>query len=84
MCEEFLATPNGLVCIAVRKRTAIAVLAPSSRGQAVCPRHTALNGSSPLFETAKNQIPGWVSGFLVARQGLEPWTHALKGRCSTN
>ena len=21
---------------------------------------------------------------LVARQGLEPWTHALKGRCSTN
>ena len=21
---------------------------------------------------------------LVTRQGLEPWTHALKGRCSTN
>ena len=44
---------------------------------------SALNGSSPWGQT-KNQIPGWVSGFLVARQGLEPWTHALKGRCSTN
>ena len=40
-----------------------------------------------LFEfrqESKKPIPIWVLAFLVARQGLEPWTHALKGRCSTN
>ena len=47
-------------------------------------RGVASNYSSPWLKQSKKQIPRWVSAFLVARQGLEPWTHALKGRCSTN
>ena len=41
-----------------------------------------LRGRVPT--ASRKPIPKWVSAFLVARQGLEPWTHALKGRCSTN
>ena len=48
----------------------------------ICHRHIGFNFSSP-WQT-KKPIPGRVLAFLVARQGLEPWTHALKGRCSTN
>ena len=58
------------------------VLPPSSRRQARLHRSLAFYGSSPW--RSKKPIPKWVSAFLVARQGLEPWTHALKGRCSTN
>ena len=49
---------------------------------ATCHRHVAFNHSSPW--QSKKRTPKRVSAFLVARQGLEPWTHALKGRCSTN
>ena len=41
-------------------------------------------GSSSPNSLCKKQAPRWGTCFLVARQGLEPWTHALKGRCSTN
>ena len=47
-------------------------------------RSLAFKSSSPFGETAKTPVSVRTSGFLVARQGLEPWTHALKGRCSTN
>ena len=47
-------------------------------------RSSAPHGIIRVPFHAKIRIPKWVFGFLVARQGLEPWTHALKGRCSTN
>ena len=46
-------------------------------------RGVAFCYSSP-DEKSKMRTPKRASAFLVARQGLEPWTHALKGRCSTN
>ena len=47
-------------------------------------RQTATGSFDFIFEsqTAKKQIPGWVSAFLVTRRGFEPRTHCLKGSCS--
>ena len=51
------------------------------------PRDRLSTGQSDLIirvPEAENGQSVWIDRFLVARQGLEPWTHALKGRCSTN
>ena len=64
---------------------------PEGTSYGVVPVQPGTNNSPPgcyiyIFESRcvlkKNTTQRVV--FFMARQGLEPWTHALKGRCSTN
>ena len=57
-------------------------LASSSRCQGTVHRTVPLNFSN--LQTARKQIPKWVSAFLVTRWRFELQTHCLKGSCSTD